>query len=93
MQFIKRSSEYFLFLQNGLIITLAVVAALQTVLICYGLQKHYQTFSRFWAAVKTVFNLLKSKLKKGKVEEEKEKPKDVRLKGRKSSLKRLAQIL
>ena len=38
--------------------------------------------------VKTIFNLLKSKLKKEKIEEKKEKPKDVRLKVRKSSLKR-----
>ena len=66
-----------------------MVAALQTVLIVFGLEKHYQTFSRFWAAVKTVFNLLKSKIeKKGKVEEEKEKIKDIRLKVRKSNLKR-----
>ena len=91
MQFIKRSSEYFLFLQNGLTITLAVVAALQTVVIGYGLQKHYQTFSRFWAAVKTVFNLLKSKLKKEKTEEK--KGKDIQMKIRKSSLKRFGKIL
>ena len=77
-------------MQNGLTITLAVVAALQTVVIVFGLEKHYQTFSRFWAAVKTVFNLLKSKIgKKGKVEEEKEKGKDIQMKKRKSSFKRL----
>ena len=87
MQLIKRLSEYFLFLQNGLTITLAVVAALQSVVIAYGLQKFYQTFSRTWLAVKTVFNLLKSKLKKEKIEEKKEKPKDLQLKIRKSSLK------
>ena len=90
----KKSSEYFLFLQNGLTITLAVVAALQTAVIVFGLEKHYQTFSRFWAAVKTIFNLLKSKLKKEKeVEKEKEKSKDIQMKIRKSSLKRFEEIL
>ena len=54
-------------------VTLAVIAAIQTVVIGYGLQKHYQTFSRFWVVVTTIFNLLKSKLKKGKAEEDKEK--------------------
>ena len=88
---IKKSSEYFLFLQNGLTITLAVVAALQTAVIVFGLEKHYQTFSRFWAAVKTVFNLLKSKLKKEKTEEK--KGKDIQMKIRKSSLKRFGKIL
>ena len=89
----KKLSEYFLFLQNGLTITLAVVAALQTVVIVFGLEKHYQTFSRFWAVVKGIFNLLKSKIgKKGKVEEKKEKRKNIQLKVRKSSLKRFGQI-
>ena len=73
-------------------ITLAVVAALQTVVIGYGLQKHYETFSRSWVVVKTIFNFVKSKIiKKGKVEEEKEKGKDIRLKVRKSSLKRFGE--
>ena len=94
MQFIKRSSEYFLFLQNGLTITLAVVAALQTAVIVYGLQKFYQTWSRSWVAVKDIFNLLKSKLKKRKAEEKQEKkPNDIQMKIRKSSLKRFGQIL
>ena len=89
----KKLSEYFLFLQNGLTITLAVVAALQTVVIVFGLEKHYQTFSRFWAVVKGIFILLKSKIgKKGKVEEKKEKRKNIQLKVRKSSLKRFGQI-
>ena len=66
-----------------------MVAALQTVVIGYGLEKHYKTFSRFWVVLKTIFNLLKSKLKKEKeVEAKKEKSKDIRLKVRKSSLKR-----
>ena len=65
-----------------------MVAALQSAVIGYGLERHYQTFSRTWMAVKTVFNLLKSKLKKEKIEEKKEKPKDLQLKIRKSSLKR-----
>ena len=44
--------------------------------------------------VTTIFNLLKSKLKKGKAEEDKEKErKNIELKLRKSSLKRLGQIL
>ena len=72
-------------------ITLAVVAALQTVVIGYGLQKHYETFSRSWVVVKTIFNFVKSKIiKKGKGEEEKEKGKgkDIQMKIRKSSFKR-----
>ena len=74
-------------MQNGLTITLAVVAALQTVVIGYGLEKHHQTFSRFWVVLKTIFNLLKNKLKKEQEVDEK-KEKDVQLKIRKSSLKR-----
>ena len=68
-----------------------MVAALQSAVIGYGLERHYQTFSRTWMAVKTVFNLLKSKLKKEEVEEVEEKQKkgkEIRLKIRKSSLKR-----
>ena len=66
-----------------------MVAALQTVVIGYGLEKHYETFSRFWVVLKTIFNLLKGKIgKKGKGEEEKEKGKDIQMKIRKSSLKR-----
>ena len=74
-------------------ITLAVVAALQTAVIAYGLEKHYETWSRTWVAVKAIFNLVKSKLKKGKAEEDEEKGKgkgkDAQLKIRKSSFKRL----
>ena len=81
-------------MQNGLTITLAVVAALQTVVIAYGLQKHYETWSRTWVAVKAIFNFVKSKIGKKEVEKEKnEKKKDIQLKVRKSSLKRLEQIL
>ena len=69
-------------------ITLALVAALQTAVIGYGLQKHYQTFSTTWVAVKGIFNLLKSKMKKEKEVGEKKKTKDIELKIRKSSLKR-----
>ena len=64
-----------------------MVAALQAVVIGYGLQKHYQTWTRFWVVVKSIFNLLKSKLKR-KENEEKQKGKDIKLKIRKSSLKR-----
>ena len=78
-------------MQNGLTITLAVVAALQTVVIAYGLQKFYQTWSRSWVAVKGIFNLLKSKLKKGKAEEDEEKGKAAQMKMRKSSLKRFGK--
>ena len=88
---IKKSSEYFLFLQNGLTITLAVVAAIQSAVIAYGLEKFYQTWSRTWVVVRTFFNLFKTKIgKKGKGEEEKEKGKgkDIQMKIRKSSLKR-----
>ena len=72
-------------------ITLAVVAALQTVVIGYGLQKFYQTFSRTWVVVKTIFNFVKSKI--GKKEKEVDEKKDIRLKIRKSSLKRLANTI
>ena len=67
---------------------MAVVAALQTAVIVYGLQKFYQTWSRMWAATKSIFNLLKSKLKKEKEIEKNEKSKNIELKVRKSSLKR-----
>ena len=73
-------------------ITLAIVAAIQTGVIGYGLQKHYQTFSRTWVVVKGIFNLLKSKLKKEKKVDEK-KSKEIQLKIRKSSLKRFGKIL
>ena len=72
-----------------------MVATIQTGVIVYGLQKHYQTFSRSWVVVKAIFNLLKSKLKRSeKVEEEKEKEKEknIQLKIRKSSLKRFGQM-
>ena len=71
-------------------ITLAVVAALQTVVIGYGLQKHYEFWSRTWVVVKTIFNFVKSKVgkKEKEAEEVKERSKDVQLKVRKSSLKR-----
>ena len=71
-------------------ITLAVVTAVQTVVIGYGLEKFYQTWSRTWVATKNIFNLLKSKLKKEKEveEKEKEKGKDIQMKIRKSSFKR-----
>ena len=69
--------------------TLGVLSAVQSIVIIYGLEKFYQTFSRFWAVVKDIFNLLKSKIgTKRKVEEEKEKRKNIQLKTRKSSLKR-----
>ena len=71
---------------------LGVVVALQAAVIGYGLQKFYQTWSRLWAVTKNIFNLLKSKFKKGKEVEEK-KAKEIQLKVRKSSLKRLGQIL
>ena len=75
-------------------ITLAVVAALQFAVIAYGLQKHYETFSRSWVLIKGIWYLLKSKNgKKGKTEEEKEKGKNIQLKVRKSSLKRSGSIL
>ena len=60
--------------------------------ICYGLQKHYEFWSRTWVVVKAVFNLLKAKIGTKKVEEIKN-PNEIQLKVRKSSLKRLEQIL
>ena len=77
-------------MQNGLTIILAVVTAIQTVVIGYGLEKFYSTWSRSWVATKNIFNLLKSKLKKRKVEE-KPKGKDIELKIRKSSFKRFGE--
>ena len=71
-------------------ITLAIVSAVQAVVIGYGLEKFYQTWSRSWVVVKAIFNLLKSKLKKRKVEE-KPKGKDIELKIRKSSFKRFGE--
>ena len=70
-----------------------MVSAIQTVVIGYGLEKFYQTWSRTWVVVKSIFNFVKSKIgiKERKVEEKKEK--DVELKIRKSSLKRFGQIL
>ena len=73
-------------------IALAVVAALQAAVIGYGLQKFYQTWSRVWVVVKTIFYLVKSKIGKKEKEVEK-KEKDIRLKVRKSSLKRLANTI
>ena len=71
-------------------VTLAVVAVIQFAVIGYGLEKHYQTWSRTWVVVKNIFNFVKSKIiKKGKGEEEKEKGKDIQMKIRKSSFKRL----
>ena len=70
-----------------------MVAALQAAVIAYGMQKFYQTWSRLWAVVKNVFNLLKSKWKKGEKEVEEKKAKDIELKIKKSSLKRFGQIL
>ena len=52
-------------------ITLAVVATIQSVVIGYGLEKFYKTWSRSWVVIKAVFNLLTSKLKKEKTEEKK----------------------
>ena len=73
-------------------ITLAVVAALQFAVIAYGLEKHYETWSRTWLIVKSIWNFMKSKFGNKEKAEEK-KGKNIELKLRKSSLKRLGQIL
>ena len=70
---------------------MGVVAAIQTVVIGYGLEKFYSTWSRSWVATKNIFNLLKSKLKNEKADEKKEKGKSIELKLRKSSLKRFGE--
>ena len=70
-----------------------MVAALQMAVICYGLQKHYEFWSRSWVATKNIFNFVKSKIGRKEKEAEEKKEKDIRLKVRKSSLKRLGQIL
>ena len=67
-------------------VTLAIISAVQTIVIGYGLEKFYQTWSRSWVLFKNMFNLLKSKLKKEKKVEKKQK--DLQLKIRKSSFKR-----
>ena len=69
-------------------ITLAVVAALQAVVISYGLQKHYQTWTRTWVVVKSIFNFVKSKIGIKEKEVEEKTGKNIELKIRKSSLKR-----
>ena len=77
-------------------ITLAIISTVQAVVIAYGLEKFYSTWSRSWVVVKTIFNLLKSKLKRGEKEPEEKKekrPNDIQMKIKKSSLKRLGQIL
>ena len=73
-------------------VTLAVIAAIQTVVIGYGLEKFYQTFSRSWVVAKNIFNLLISKLRKEKSKEN-EKGKEIQLKTRKSSLKRFGNTI
>ena len=72
--------------------TLGVLSAIQSAVIIYGLEKFYQTWSRLWVVIKAVFNLLKAKIGTKKVEEIKN-PNEIQLKVRKSSLKRLEQIL
>ena len=89
---LKGRLSTFVFLQTGLTITLAVVAALQSIVIVYGLQKHYEFWSRSWVVTKNIFNLLKSKFKKEKFEE-KQKGKEIQLKIRKSSLKRFGNTI
>ena len=68
------------------------MAAIQSVVIAYGLEKFYKTWSRSWVAIKAIFNLLKSKLKKSEMTKE-EKGKNIQPKVPKSSFKRLGQIL
>ena len=70
-----------------------MVAALQMAVICYGLQKHYEFWSRSWVVTKNIFNFVKSKIGRKEKEAEEKKEKDIRLKVRKSSLKRFGQIL
>ena len=67
------------------------MATIQSVVIMYGLEKFYKTWSRSWVVIKAIFNLLTSKLKKEKAEEK--KADKIQLKVRKSTLKRLGQIL
>ena len=70
-----------------------MVAALQSIVIAYGLQKHYDFWSRTWTVVKMLFNVMKSKVgrKETNIETKKEKAKEVQLKIRKSSLKRFGE--
>ena len=68
-----------------------MVAAIQSAVIAYGLEKFYQTWSRTWVATKNIFNLAKAKIGKKKKVEEKKKEKEIQLKIRKSSLKRFGE--
>ena len=65
-----------------------MVSVIQFAVIGYGLEKHYQTWSRTWVVVKNIFNLVKAKIEKKKRKVEEKKEKDIQLKVRKSSLKR-----
>ena len=67
---------------------MAVVSVIQFAVIGYGLEKHYQTWSRTWVVVKNIFNLVKAKIEKKERKVEEKKEKDIQLKVRKSSLKR-----
>ena len=68
-----------------------MVAALQSGIIVYGLEKFYHTFSRSWVAMKNIWKFTKSKLGKKEKEVEEKKAKDIQLKIRKSSLKRFGE--
>ena len=65
-----------------------MVSVIQFAVIGYGLEKHYQTWSRTWVVVKNIFNLVKAKIEKKERKVEEKKEKDIQLKVRKSSLKR-----
>ena len=63
------------------------MAGAQTILNMYWAQIHYEFWTKSWAGLKNICIFLKNKIWKKEVEE-KEKPKDIQLKLRKSSLKR-----
>ena len=63
------------------------MAGAQTILNIYWAQKHYEFWSKSWAGLKLICVFLKNKIWKKEVKEA-ERPKDIQLKVRKSSLKR-----
>ena len=69
-----------------------LVAGAQTILNIYWAQKHYEFWSKSWAGLKLICVFLKNKIWKKEVKEA-ERPNDIKLKIRKSSLKRLANTI
>ena len=76
-------------------VVFGLMAGAQTILNMYWAQIHYEFWTKSWAGFKNTCIFLKNKIwkKEAKEAKEAEKPKDIQLKVRKSSHKRLGQIL